>query len=167
MIFETERLLARIWNKDDFAFAEKLWGDPDVMAHLGGQLSKEQIIARLENEISCFQSRGIQYWPLFTKLRGNFVGCCGLKPWIYNDRGTHELGFHLAKDAWGHGYAIEASLAAIEFAKKQGITYLRAGHHPQNLNSKKVLERLGFQFVETNFFPPTGLMHPSYGLSLD
>jgi [ribosomal protein S5]-alanine N-acetyltransferase len=141
-------------------------GDPDVMAFLGGTLSREQIIVKLESEVSSLQTHGIQYWPLFAKADGAFVGCCGLKLWTYSNHGSHELGFHLVKESWGKGYAPEASFAVIEFAKSLGIKYLRAGHHPHNLSSKKVLEKLGFEFFETKFFPPTGLMHPSYCLVL-
>ena len=42
---------------------------------------------------------------------------------------------------------------------------LRAGHHPEHLNSKKILLKLGFRFVNEVFYKPTGLMHPTYELS--
>jgi [ribosomal protein S5]-alanine N-acetyltransferase len=48
---------------------------------------------------------------------------------------------------------------------------LRSGHHPEHLNSKKILLKLGFQYVDEVFYKPTGLMHPTYqlrrGLEID
>jgi len=39
---------------------------------------------------------------------------------------------------------------------------LFAGHNPNNTNSRKVLEKLGFTYVGDEFYEPTGLYHPSY-----
>lgn len=161
----TERLLFKTWSQNDLKNALRLWADPEVMTFIGGQLSSEQILIKLEKEISCHRRHNIQYWPIFSKADGSFVGCCGLKPWVYSQRGRYELGFHLIKEAWGKGYALEAAKGVIQFAKNNKLEGLMAGHHPGNSNSKKVLEKLGFKFVEDVFFPPTGLMHPSYLLS--
>ena len=58
-------------------------------------------------------------------------------------------------------------------AAKAGIAYafdtlqaeiLFAGHNPQNVNSAKVLKKLGFSYVGDEFYAPTGLNHPSYTL---
>jgi ribosomal-protein-alanine N-acetyltransferase len=163
---ETDRLIFRPWTKGDLSNAFQLWGDAEVMAFIGGKLSDQQVKVKIENEMSCLQIHGMQYWPMYSKSDRTFIGCCGLKPWVYSTHGNHELGFHLLKEALGKGYAIEAANGVIKFASHRKITCLMAGHHPDNSNSKKVLEKLGFKFVESVFFPPTGLAHPSYRLSL-
>jgi len=166
-ILNSERLVFRTWKKEDLDIAQTLWGDPNVMTFIGkNALSREQIVAKLETEISCQKEYGVQYWPLFQKADGQFVGCCGLKPWVHSDKGGFEMGFHLLQSAWGKGFAQEAAQSVIQFAKNKKISHLMVGHHPENVNSKKVLEKLGFQFVENVYFPPTGLMHPSYILAL-
>jgi ribosomal-protein-alanine N-acetyltransferase len=43
---------------------------------------------------------------------------------------------------------------------------LFAGHHPQNEGSRRVLDKLGFRFMGTTYYPPTGLQHLSYRLQL-
>jgi RimJ/RimL family protein N-acetyltransferase len=41
---------------------------------------------------------------------------------------------------------------------------LFAGHHPDNHASCRILEKLDFKYIGTNYYPPTGLYHPSYEL---
>jgi ribosomal-protein-alanine N-acetyltransferase len=166
-IMNSERLLFRTWEIKDIDKALALWGDPLVMTFIGkGGLSREQAEARLLSEISCQEKNKVQYWPIFQKTDNQFIGCCGLKPWVHSAKGGHELGFHIVQTAWGKGFAQEAAGEVVRFAKAQRMSHLMAGHHPENRNSKKILERLGFEFVEKVFYPPTGLMHPSYVLPL-
>jgi ribosomal-protein-alanine N-acetyltransferase len=169
-IIKTQRLAFRTWKKEDADLAVKLWGDPEVMKFLDvrGELSKQQVIEKLEREIGFQEKFGIQYWVLCETETGDFVGCCGLKPWIYTEDNCPELGFHLVKEKWGQGYAKEASMGVINYAKqKLKATKLMAGHHPKNEGSRKVLLNLGFSFVKDVFFEPTGLHHPTYQLILE
>ena len=167
IILKTERLFLRVWDSADLKLAHQLWGDPEVMTFIDvrGGLTQEQVSAKLNLEIECQAKNGLQYWPIFEQETQDFVGCCGLKPWIHSDRGGYELGFHIIAKKWGRGYAIEAAKAVISYAFNQRkLTHLMAGHHPDNLNSQKILLNVGFQFVEKVFFKPTGLMHSSYQL---
>ncbi|HBE76468.1 MAG TPA: GNAT family N-acetyltransferase, partial [Firmicutes bacterium] len=64
---------------------------------------------------------------------------------------------------WGHGYAKEAARAVISFAfDTLEISSLFAGHHPGNDASHRLLIQLGFCYVGDEYYPPTGLNHPSY-----
>jgi RimJ/RimL family protein N-acetyltransferase len=168
---ETERLSFRTWSADDLPLALALWGDPEVTALIDarGRLSSEQVQAKLERERQCLESSGVQYWPMFEKGSGAFVGCCGLRPWTYSVRGQGclEIGFHLVKAQWGRGFAEEAARGVIAHARGPlAQARLMAGHHPKNEASKRVLGKLGFVLVEAVFFPPTGLSHPAYELTL-
>jgi len=107
-ILKTERLFFRTWHEADFPLACRLWGDADVMAFLGGPLSNDNILAKLRAEIACQEKNGVQYWPVFEIQTEEFVGCCGIRPWVYTSEQAFEIGFHLAKDSWGKGYAFEA-----------------------------------------------------------
>lgn len=78
---------------------------------------------------------------------------------------NYEIGFHINHSFWGQGYGPEAAVAVIDCAfEKLGATSLVAGHHSQNIASKKVLERLGFHNVGDQYYPPTNLNHPRYQL---
>lgn len=72
----------------------------------------------------------MQYWPIFYLETGNFIGCCGLRPYSRED-GIYELGFHLRPEYWAKGFASEAANAAIDYAfQALNANDLFAGHHP-------------------------------------
>lgn len=173
-VFQTERLTAREWKLSDLPFALELWGDADVMqlVVLQGKLSQDQVVQRLHDEIDRQKHHGIQYWPLFETKSGQFIGCSGLRPCTFTPgdpllEKNYELGYHIIKRCWGKGYATEAAKGVIKYAhEKLGLTKFYAGHHPHNVNSQKVLLKLGFEHAETIFYEATGLQHPSYTLNL-
>jgi RimJ/RimL family protein N-acetyltransferase len=147
--------------------AMALWGDPEVTRLIGGPFSREQVQERLSREIAAMQSHGIQYWPIFLFATGEHVGCCGLRPYKMEER-IYEIGVHLRKAFWGQGYAPEATLAVMEYAfSTLGVKGLFAGHNPANEASRQVLEKLGFRYTHDEYYPPTGLNHPSYILTAE
>lgn len=159
----TARLGFRWWTRDDLPLAHCLWGNPEV-TRLFTKVpwSEEKVIQRLQTELAHATVNRYQYWPLFELAGERFVGVCGLKPYKPAER-IHELGYHLLPSAWGHGYATEAAAAVVEHAfGTLGAAALFAGHHPDNVASGRVLEKLGFARTGEDFFEPTGLMHPSY-----
>lgn len=160
----TARIAFRCWSCDDLSLAEGLWGDPQVTRYLGGPFSDEQVREKLEREIATMSACGIQYWPFFLLPDLQHVGCAGLRPRIPEER-ICEIGFHLRPAYWGRGLAEEAAGAVIQFAfNTLGVKELFAGHHPENIASRKVLEKLGFRFTHREIYPPTGEMHPGYVL---
>ena len=164
-ILSTDRLNLRTWQEDDFPLAKSLWGDPDVMTFLGGALTDEKVLAKMHAEMACQEKHALQYWPIFEKDTNEFVGCCGMRPWVYSLPEGHEVGFHLVKAKWGKGYASEIARGVVNHAfENLHFPMLRAGHHPEHVNSRKILLGLGFEFVDTVFYKPTGLMHPTYKL---
>ena len=162
----TARLEFRRWAADARELAARVWCDPEVMRFIGGPYSDDELAERIAREAANDAAFGIQYWPLFTRDGGEFVGCCGLKP---NDpaRGLYEIGFQLLPAFWRSGYASEAAHATIEFARNElRATTLFAGHHPENAGSGALLRKLGFTCIGTHWFARTSLDHPWYELPL-
>ena len=159
------RLGFRCWSRDDLPLARELWGDIEVTRFFGGPFSCEEVGQRLEREIIRMNTHGFQYWPIHLLSDNEHVGCCGLRP--YRPEGqVHELGFHLRPKYWGRGLALEAARAVIPFAfERIGAKGLSAGHHPGNLASKKVLEKLGFRYTHDEFFEAIGINIPYYLLT--
>ena len=158
----TERLGFSVWTAEDEPLAFRLWGDPQVTRYIcaSGIFTPEEIRGRLQTEIRNRELCGVQYWPIFDRQSGELAGCCGLRP-----HGEHsfELGFHLRPEYWGRGLAAEAAEAVIRMAFADlDAAELFAGHNPKNVNSAKVLKKLGFVYTGDEFYPPTGLYHPSY-----
>jgi ribosomal-protein-alanine N-acetyltransferase len=161
---KSERLGFRNWTKDDLDLARELWGDLEVTKFFGGPFSEEEIRTRFKREMARRLVHGFQYWVIELLESGEFVGVCGLRPYRPAEE-VVELGFHLRPKFWGRGLATEAARAAIPYAF---ATYapkkLAAGHHPENLNSKKVMEKLGFQYSHNEKFEDLGMEIPYYML---
>jgi [ribosomal protein S5]-alanine N-acetyltransferase len=160
------RMEFRHWRADDVGLAMSLWGDPRVTRYLSasGVFERSDVEARVARELTHQAAHGIQYWPLFLRESGGFVGCCGLKPYDL-PTGILELGFHFSPEHWGRGLATEAARAVITFAfDTLRAEALFAGHHPENAASQRALERIGFTYSHHELFPPTGLDHPGYML---
>ncbi len=71
----------------------------------------------------------------------------------YDDR-PHELGYWIAPDAWGRGYATEAGRAVLAIARALDIPQVTAGHYLDNPASGAVLRKLGFR--------PTGCVEQAF-----
>jgi [ribosomal protein S5]-alanine N-acetyltransferase len=163
----TQRLTFRPWTAADLDLALGLWGDPEVTRLVGGPFSEAQVQERLSREIANLAAHGVQYWPVFLRAGGAHVGCCGLRSYS-PEPGVYELGYHLRRAYWGQGFAVEAARAVIAYAFDElNATALFAGHHPANEASRQVLVRLGFRYTHDEFYPPTGLKHPSYRLAAE
>jgi [ribosomal protein S5]-alanine N-acetyltransferase len=159
---KTPRLGFRTWSADDQRLAVALWGDADVTRLIGGLFSETRVQDRLRSELASMETHRVQYWPVFLLDNGDFVGCCGLHAYKPEEQ-ICELGFHLRPAHWGSGLATEAGRKVIEHAfNSLKARKLFAGHHPENLNSKKVLEKLGFRFTHEELYPPTGKLHRCY-----
>ena len=140
---ETQRLVMRMWSEDDFESYAKLCADPDVMRFLGGKTyDRAEAWRHMASIIGHWQLRGYGHWAIEEKSSGKFAGRIG----FLNPEGWpgFELGWTLAKEFWGKGYATEGARRALEYA----FTELNRNHvisliHPENLASIRVAERLG------------------------
>jgi RimJ/RimL family protein N-acetyltransferase len=84
---------------------------------------------------------------------GAVIGCIGIDP-IAGDPAAAELGYWIAREHWGQGYATEAGHAMIAMARVLGHTLLQAAHFSDNPASARVLAKLGFV--------PTGTIGPRF-----
>src|SRR5713226_9574562 len=159
---KSTRLGFRCWTEEDLPLALALWGDPEVGRFIGGPFSPQKVKERLTEHIAMMKTHNTQYWPVFLLAGSEFVGCGGLRPY-QPEKKIHELGFQLLPAYWGRGFAKEAGEALIDFAfGTLGAKGLYAGHHPENAASRKVLVKLGFRYTGEEFYPPTGMVEPTY-----
>lgn len=161
---KTERVGFSKWDDRDILLAQSLWCDTEVTKYIcaSGGFSKQDIKERLEKEICNQNNFNIQYWPIFCVDTGDFIGCCGLRPYRL-ENGIYEIGFHLKPKYWGKGLGTEAAKAVIIYAFEiLKANDLFAGHHPNNIGSAKMLNKLGFHHTHDEYYEPTGMNHPSY-----
>lgn len=160
----TERLAFSYWQADDSYLAWQLWGDPQVTRLIcsSGLFSSAEITERLATERANQDAYHVEYWPIFSLQEEELVGCCGLRPFDAGN-GIFEYGVHVRPVFWGQGLALEAGRAVLLHAAALSfIKEICAGHHPENIASKKLLQKLGFEYQFDSYYAPTGLMHPSY-----
>ncbi len=163
---KSERIGFSNWKSDDIELAFSLWGETEVTKYISatGIFTDEQIKNRLETEIENYKKYKVQYFPIFSLETDDLIGCCGFR--LYkNENNIYELGFHLRKKHWRKGYGFEAASKMIEYAfNTLNAAEIKAGHNPNNIASKNLLMKLGFQYECDEFYEPTGLYHPLYSL---
>lgn len=146
--FETERLIGREWRVEDVEAAFAMYGDPEVMRGLAREpepdldTQRENLLAAIERYR--VRPKGMGFWALERKTDGRIVGTAVVKE-LPNDEEKVEVGWHLAREFWGNGYATEAAREAIATAFRHlPIERIYALVMPWNERSLRITERLGF-----------------------
>lgn len=146
MILETERLVLRPIERDDWRVLYPIMSDPVVMAHwdnseIEDPEAVEQMIAAQVEDMTAGRAC---YWAVERAPERSFVGACDLSEIDWPHR-RGEVGFVLARPAWGQGYGLEAMRAVVDHAAALGLKRLWARAHAGNARSERLLERLGFE----------------------
>ena len=100
-------------------------------------------------------------------LNNSFIGGVGLTPEENND---YDLGFWIGRDYWKKGYATEAAMGLINFAKKEfKLKQIKACHIKGNTGSSNALRKLGFKEIGEceEFFLSRGKVMPIVTLQLN
>ena len=111
-----------------------------------GPLEKPEDIARLITGQMRNQSLfGHCFWPIERSCDGVLIGYCGLNPAPAGTplEGQIEIGWRLARHAWGQGYATEAAATCLSWGfETLPVQSIAAMTVPANLGSQRVMERL-------------------------
>lgn len=146
VVVTTPRLLLRTFRPDDLPLYAALNTDPEVVRYLGGPLSREDSddIAAWAQELHA--KEGIGLMAIERRDDGAFLGMCGLHHlgWYPNDI---EIGWRLAHEYWGHGYATEAATGWLDHGfGPLGFTRVISVTDPPNVRSIAVMRRLGMVY---------------------
>lgn len=113
-MIETERLQLRPWRDAD---REPFWAmaqDPEVMRYLPA-ITRMECDGAIDRMKAVQAEHGYCFWALARKADSRFLGFCGLLP-PRPPLSEIEIGWRLASDVWGQGYAREAAEAALSWA---------------------------------------------------
>jgi ribosomal-protein-alanine N-acetyltransferase len=138
----------RRWREEDVEPFAELNADPLVMEHFPATLPR----ARTEELVSViellFDEHGYGLWALEVRDTGTMIGFTGLVPVLFEAPFTPavEVGWRLARGAWGHGYATEAASAALAHGfEEAGLEEVVATTATTNERSMAVMRRLGMR----------------------
>ncbi len=148
MILATARLRLRPWRESDLAPFAAMNADARVMEHLLRTLDprRERRDGRARQE--GIAQPGLEPVGGRGRRRGRFVGFAGLAvpAWQAHFTPCVEVGWRLAREAWGHGYATEAARAAIGHGLgAAGLAEIVSFTALVNTRSIAVMERLGMR----------------------
>lgn len=152
---ETERLILRELEYTDTNDLFEMDSNPEVHLYIENNPVKsiDEIVKVIEMLKKQYQENGIARWAVVEKLTNECIGWSGLKYFkqpLNNHNNFYELGYRFKKKHWGKGFATESSNAILNY----GFTNLKVDSifaitDPKNINSKKVLTKLGFDFKKT------------------
>jgi RimJ/RimL family protein N-acetyltransferase len=157
----TERLHLRPWSESDVDFFVQMNTDPEVVEYLPSPISEkesQQFVRRIQAH---FTEYGYGLYALERREDAAFLGYTGLHWALFESPFTPalEVGWRLARHAWGRGYATEAARACMTHAfVEKGISEIVSFTVPANTRSAAVMKRLG---MTRN--PAEDFIHPRLG----
>jgi len=161
----TPRLRLRQWRESDLPPFAALNADPRVMEFMTACLSRSESDAlahRCETEIARL---GFGLWAAELRSTGAFIGYVGIRAPTFEAHFTPciEIGWRLARESWGQGFATEAAGKCLHFAfESLGLAEVVSFTVPGNRRSRAVMERLGMRHDRGGDFDHPGLApgHP-------
>ena len=145
-MLETNRLILRPWRDSDVAEFAALNADPEVMRYFPAPMTRAQSDALADRIRTDMAARGWGLWAVEIVDGAPFIGFVGLNLAVFEAHFTPavEVGWRLARTAWGHGYATEAARAAVTHGfETVGCDEIVSLTGRINAPSRRVMERLG------------------------
>ena len=163
----TPRLLMRRWRDTDREPFAAMNADPEVMRYFRASLDRAGSDAFIERIERAFDRYGFGLWVLHAVETDQFLGFTGLYPMPEGElpgSGGIEVGWRLARHAWGHGYATEAATVALRVAfEEAGLAEVWSMTAVLNERSQAVMRRLGMAphaYFEHPTLPPEHPLRP-------
>jgi 3-dehydroquinate dehydratase / shikimate dehydrogenase len=144
-IIKTERLILRQWRDTDLTAFAQLNADSRVMEHFLSVLSKDQSDEFVKRHSKLIEDQGWGLWAVEVPNVADFIGFIGLAPVNFAAHFTPavEVGWRLAHEYWGKGYASEGAQAAINFGFEElHLDEIVSFTALANTRSRRVMEKL-------------------------
>lgn len=160
-VLATDRLLLRRWRESDREPFAALNADPEVMRYFPSTRTRDESDAMIDRLDAAIEADGFGLWAVERRDTAAFVGFVGLSRPSFDPALADqvEIGWRLARDAWGQGFATEAAHEVVRFAFDPDgadlsalISFTAAVNEP----SRRVMRRLGMTHA-----PEDDFEHPS------
>jgi len=139
---ETDRLILRVPALVDLDEWSTMMQDEETAKFIGGAVPREVSWRALMTLIGSWHALGFAMFSVIEKSSGRWVGRLG--PWQPEGWPGTEIGWAIARDCWGKGYATEGAIAATDWAfDTLGWTEMIHSIAPENVASQAVAMKLG------------------------
>jgi RimJ/RimL family protein N-acetyltransferase len=156
-LIETERLILRLPRPEDVDDFARAFADPETMRYMGdgSTATREQVERGIGFWLDRWEVNGLGLFSVENRESGQVVGRVGFLVWDTatwetssleeaGERAEIELGWLVAREHWGHGYATEAALALRDWGiAERGLTRLISLIRHGNDRSVRVAEKIG------------------------
>jgi RimJ/RimL family protein N-acetyltransferase len=163
----TDRLALRRWRESDLEPFAALNADPEVRRYFPKRMNRAESDALAEGQRELIDERGWGLWAVEVIGGAPFIGFVGLAEPRFQAHFTPavEVGWRLAREHWGHGYATEAAREALAFAFGElALDEVVSFTSAINERSRRVMERLGMTHDPADDFDhpliPEGPLRP-------
>lgn len=155
---KTERLILRPWREEDLEPFAQLNADPRVMEYFPSVKSYEETSEEFGLIRGGFETIGWGFWAASLIESGQFIGFIGLKNvgFTANFTPAVEIGWRLAHEYWGRGYATEGAKASLKYGfETLQLDEIVSFTPTQNKRSQNVMQKIGMtHYPEKDFDHP-------------
>jgi RimJ/RimL family protein N-acetyltransferase len=145
-VLETARLRLRRFRQEDVDAIFAIIGDAEAMKYYPRAFNRNDAVEWVDRNLRRYAEHGCGFYAVMLKNSDDVIGDCGLIPQNIEGNVELEVGYHLRRDQWGHGYATEAARACMEMAFRDfGVDKVISLIRPENLPSRRVAERNGMK----------------------
>ena len=149
MILETERLILREMDQNDYDALYAVLADSDIMEHYPYTFDEARVRNWITRNMERYQKDGFGLWAVVLKETGEMIGDCGITMQKIHGHLLPEIGYHIRKDQQRRGYASEAAAACIRYAFENydfPAVYSYMKH--TNISSQRTAMKNGMVFIE-------------------
>ncbi len=149
-ISETKRTFIREFSMEDLDDLFALYAKPDMTKYMEPLFEYEEEKQYELNYIQyIYKLYGFGMWLIYDKISKDLIGRAGIEVRdTCLEENQAELGFCIASDRWGQGLGYEVCSEIVRLAREEyDLNSLIARCDPDNKASRRLLEKLGFEFI--------------------
>ncbi len=163
-ILETPRLYLREFVPDDADALALVVSDAETMRYYPSPMDRAGVEEWIARNRRRYAQNGHGLWAIELKSTGEFLGDCGVTVQLVDGAEEIEIGYHLRRDRWGHGYATEAARACRDWVfANLDASYVVSLIRPENMPSRRVAERNGMTVWKETMY--RDLLHCVYRIN--
>ena len=170
IIYQTERLIVRQWQMNDYHDYFEFVSNPAVSKYLTFQPYKtyKQAKERIANMIAVYQKEPVKAdFAILLKTENKVIGSIAISSFKPSVGGVVRIGYMLNPKYQGKGYMTEAVVGLFKYIKKNNIAKrIEATHDVENVKSGNVMKRAGMTFEGIERKAGQNNLHSRYDVAL-